>query len=100
MRVMRGPEAVREPEKSMSPIVFPHIDPTTGELVDVEYFSVWEVADRLHVSARTVQRRVHASKWPHLRVQGRIYMNGAQIARAVELMTVDPTRHTETDENT
>jgi hypothetical protein len=74
------------------PTVFPTLDPETGELVDVTYWFAAEVAPRLHVSVRTLERRCQEGKWPHLKVVGTYYFSAAHVARIVDLLTVDPDR--------
>lgn len=72
------------------PISFPHRDPSTGQLIDVEYFTPDEVAHMIHVARDTVRRNCAMDRWPHLRVQRRYFMNAEHIARVVEIMTHDP----------
>lgn len=74
------------------PTVFPTLDEETGELVDVTYWFSAEVAPRLHVSVRTLERRCQEGKWPHLKVVGTYYFSAEDIARIVELQRVDPAR--------
>lgn len=74
----------------MSPINFPRKDKRTGELVDVRYWSVWEVAEMLHVSPTTVRRRANAGIWPHFHPGRAVYFNADQIEYAVQQMTFDP----------
>lgn len=74
------------------PTVFPTLDDESGELVDVTYWFSAEVAPRLHVSVRTLERRCQEGKWPHLKVVGTYYFSAEDIARIVELQRVDPAR--------
>lgn len=72
------------------PTVFPTLDPETGDLVDTTYWFAAEVAPRLHVSVRTLERRCQEGVWPHLKVVGTYYFSAEDIARIVELQRVDP----------
>jgi excisionase family DNA binding protein len=73
------------------PVSFPTLDPDSGELVPVDYFTVGEVAALLHVSHSTVRRRVLANEWPHLTIAGGHYLNAVQVAAVVRMHTVEPT---------
>ena len=72
------------------PVPFPHQDPDTGALFDVDYYTPAEVARRLHVGVRVVWRNCADGHWPHLRSRGHYYMNADDIARVVEGMRHDP----------
>lgn len=72
------------------PVVFPTLDPATGELVDRTYYTVEEAADRLHVSHSTVRRRILAGEWPHLTIAHAHYMSGEDLARVVAMHIVEP----------
>jgi hypothetical protein len=74
------------------PVSFPIRDTETGALVDVEFFTLPEVADRLHMSLTTVKEYLRADKWPYLRVGRSRFMSAEDIARAVESGRHDPDR--------
>lgn len=69
-------------------IKFPHKDSITGELVEVDYWTLAEVAPMLHTAPATVRAKCRAREWPHLEVGGRFYFNANQIAAIVDLHTV------------
>jgi len=72
------------------PVPFPTLDPETGELTQVDYFTLGEVAALLHVSHTTVRRRILADEWPHLTIAQTHYMSAAHIAQVVDMHTVEP----------
>ena len=72
------------------PTSFPTLDPDSGELVDTTYWFAAEVAPRLHVSVRTLERRCQQKKWPCLKVAGTYYFSAADIAAIVDLQRVVP----------
>lgn len=80
-------------------IVLPTRSDAVAGLVDVEYFDATEVAQRLGLTARTVQRHTtgHIGDWPHVKVWRSPYLSEDHIARVVELLTHDPDRIAEGD---
>lgn len=72
------------------PVPFPTLDPETGELVTMPYWTVGEVAALLHVSHSTVRRRILADEWPHLTIAQAHYMNARHVAAVVAMHTVEP----------
>ena len=75
------------------PIELPTWDDHQHELVPTTYYDAGEVADRLHVSVRTVTRyTTERQAWPHIRLAGRAYLTNEMIGRVVELLTYDPDR--------
>lgn len=78
-------------------IVLPTRADSDSGLVDVEYFDATEVAKRLGVTPRTVQRHTtgHMGDWPHVKVWRSPYLSEDHIARVVELLTHDPDRISE-----
>lgn len=73
----------------LMPIEFPHVD-IDGKPYGVAYYSVEEAASRLHVSRPTLRNKLRRGLWPHLNMSGRYYLSDAQLARIVEILTVDP----------
>lgn len=71
------------------PIEFPHRD-ENGDIVSVTYYAAGEAAPRLHVTHATLREKCKRGEWPHLRMGGRIYLSDEQLARIVEMLTVDP----------
>jgi hypothetical protein len=65
------------------PHTFPTLDPDTGALVDVEYFSIREVAERLHMSRARAYDAFKADAWPHLLVAGKAYLSSADLVTVV-----------------
>lgn len=47
------------------PIPYPTVD-TDGRVSTEDHLTASELADLLHVSVRTVQRRVRGELWPHV----------------------------------
>jgi AraC-like DNA-binding protein len=74
------------------PVLFPTLDPETGELADMTYYTLGEVAERLHVSHTTVRRRILAGDWPHLSIAQQHYMSAEHVARVMAMSTVEPAR--------
>ena len=72
------------------PVYFPEKDPATGELIDVPYWTPRELAGRLHISPRAIWRNCAAGRWPHIKVQGRYYLNADDVTRVVELLRYEP----------
>lgn len=74
------------------PETFPTLDPATGELVEIEYFSVDEVAAMLHLSSATVRRKIvdKQDPWPHITIIRGHWMSAADIGWVVAQSTVDP----------
>lgn len=72
------------------PEYFPTRDPKTGELVDTEYFTLDEIAAKLHVSAPTARKLIAENHWPHLVIVRRIYMSAADIGDALDMLRVGP----------
>ena len=74
------------------PEQFPTLDPTTGELVEVTYYDIAEVAAMLHVSESTVRRNLFAKSdpWPHLTIGRGHWMSASDIGWVVAQSTVDP----------
>jgi hypothetical protein len=73
----------------MAPIEFPHRD-ENGNATTVTYYTAGEAAPRLHVTHATLREKCRRQEWPHLKMGGRIYLNDEQLARIVEMLTVDP----------
>ena len=71
------------------PIDFPHVD-ADGKPYTVTYYSAGEAAPRLHVTHATLRDKCKRGEWPHLRIGGRIYLSDRNLARIVEMLTVDP----------
>lgn len=70
------------------PVAYPSKDPETGELTEVDYFTVGEVAEMFHVSQATVRRRIKAGEWVVFEpVAGAYYMSPDHVAAVVESMT-------------
>ena len=73
------------------PIELPTWDPARGALVPTTYFDATEVAERLHVSVRTVTRyTTERQLWPHVRLAGRAFLTEEMIGRVVEMSTYNP----------
>ena len=73
------------------PIELPTWDPASATLVPTTFYDAGEVADRLHVSVRTVTRyTTERHTWPHIRLAGRAFLSEEMIGRVVELLTYDP----------
>jgi excisionase family DNA binding protein len=73
----------------LMPTEFPHRD-EDGEPYLVTYYTAGEAAPRLHVTHATLRDKCKRGEWPHLRMGGRIYLSDEQLARVVEMLTVDP----------
>lgn len=83
------------------PFTLPTWDPDQRRLVDTAYYDAREVAERLHVSVRTVTRYTsERGVWPHILLARLPYMTDHHIGRVVELMTHDPDRLYDRDADT
>lgn len=72
------------------PVTIPTLDPSTGELVDREYWDMAEVAAMLHVSTTTVRRFVLAGDWPSLKLGRAHWLSAEHIGWIVDQGTTDP----------
>lgn len=72
------------------PVPFPTLNPDTGELETLDYYTVDEVAALLHVHANTVRRRINGGEWPHLTIAQGHFLNAEQIAEVIALSTHKP----------
>lgn len=73
------------------PVPFPTLNPSTGELETVDYFTVEEVAELLHISHTTVRRRLLSGEWPHMKIAHGYFLSAEMVARVVKLSTHEPT---------
>lgn len=69
------------------PVPFPTLNPDTGRLESMDYYTVGEVAELLHVSHSTVRRFILAGEWPHLTIAHAHYMSAAHVAEVVAMNT-------------
>lgn len=71
------------------PVPFPTRDPDHPHaLVTVDYYTVEEAADLLHVSVSTLRAKLAEGRWPCLElVSGRRYMSADHIADVIDLST-------------
>jgi hypothetical protein len=72
------------------PTPFPELDPETGQLTTVDYYSVGEVAELFHQSHSTVRRRIKSGEWPYFEpVHGTYYLSPVHVAEVVRKLTHD-----------
>jgi hypothetical protein len=76
-------------EETALPTLFPSLDPD-GNPITVRYYSVDEIAPKLHTGRIKVRENCRRNIWPHLRVGGRYFMSDEQLAEVIEMMTVRP----------
>lgn len=70
------------------PTPFPTLDPESGTLVPVDYYSVGEVAEMFHMSQATVRRRIKAGEFTVFQpVPGAYYMTAEHVAEVVAART-------------
>ena len=70
------------------PVTFPTLDPDSGELIQVDYFTIGEVADMFHVSHSTVRRRIKSGEWSFFSpIPGAYFMSPAHVAEVVRRNT-------------
>lgn len=74
------------------PIQIQTYDPTSGELVPLDYYDADEVSAMVHLHPSTVRRYCREGRWPHLKIRSSVYMTARHVGAAVESMTheVDP----------
>jgi len=70
-------------------IDFPSID-EHGNEIWTRYYSLDESAKRLHVSRPRLRRKLRSGEWPHLDLEGRLYMSTADQAEVIRRLHVDP----------
>lgn len=69
------------------PVTFPTYDRQSGQLRDVEYYSLDELADMLHMAPATAYNRAMKDKWPCLRTnQGRRWYSPEDIGAILDMM--------------
>lgn len=74
------------------PETFPTVDPDTGELVPVSYYSIEDISELLHMSESTIRRRIKSGEWDWYfePLPGVYYMSPPMLAYVVESMTHAP----------
>lgn len=61
------------------PVSFP-VQLPSGRMEDQPFLTPAELAAQLHVSRKTVYRRIESGEWPHTRVVAKVYFSPADVA--------------------
>jgi excisionase family DNA binding protein len=61
----------------------------SGEVSQVPYYTIDEVAEMFHTSRETIYKRMRDGEWPYIRVIQRVYFSPAHIQEIIRKSTHD-----------
>jgi excisionase family DNA binding protein len=74
------------------PASFP-VQLPSGRIEEQPFLSPAELAEKLHVSRKTVYRRIESGEWPHTRVVSKVYFSPADVAAIMDAAHYVPPAH-------
>lgn len=74
------------------PTTFPVRLPS-GRMEDQPFLSPRELAVRLHVSRKTIYKRIQAGVWPHTRVASKVFFSPEDVAAIMASAKFTPAAH-------
>jgi excisionase family DNA binding protein len=74
------------------PTNFP-VQMPSGRMEEQPFLSPAELSAKLHVSRKTVYRRIESGEWPHTRVVTQVYFSPADVAAIMQAARYVPPAH-------
>lgn len=74
------------------PTTFP-VQLPSGRMEDQPFLTPRELSERLHISRKTVYKRIQTKTWPYTRIASKVYFSPADVAAIMDGARFVPAAH-------